>query len=439
MRLLSGLAPLVLALTPAVLSQDLYQEDLIRTVALDFHDIDWWDKLKQNGTSGANILADLTVDGVTYPDVGVRFKGNSSIFFLPPNSQKYPFNVEVDFVHTDQRLYGYKTLNLNNGIEDPTFCREVVYHNFIGRYTPTGRANHVLLVLNGESWGVYNNIQQYNKGMLRDYFANEDGPRWKCPNNPNGPGLSYKGSSKGSYDKDYELREDGGHPDPWQLLIDTCNVLTNEPLTNLDVIDAAIAIDGALWEVACENLFMDEDSYISKGADFNVYWDPLHQQMHLHQHDGNESWGVSYFGWPNGTLWELSPTYNKFDKNKPVLNRLLDVGKLRQRYFAHMRTMVEYDFRYAVLGPLLEEYKARLDPLVLADDKKIYTYQQFLDNFYQTVIIDVGGKNVPAPGLQEFVEGRRAYLLAHDKIDKPAPVIPAVFHAPANPGPADPV
>ena len=430
-------ASLIALLAAPATAQDLYQPDLIRTISLDFQDADWWDQLKSNGAGGANILADMTVDGITYPDVGVRFKGNSSLFFVPGNKVKYSFNVEIDYVNPDQEIYGYKTLNLNNGIEDPTFCREVMYHNFISRYTPTGRANHVLLELNGESWGVYINVQQYNKDLLRDYYVNEDGPRFKCPNNPNGPGLSYLGANKGPYFGAYELRESGGLADPWQLLIDTCNTLSNEPTSNVDVIDSVFAIDAAFWEVVSENLFMDEDSYISKGADFNVYWDPLHERMHLHQHDGNESWGVSLFGWPNGTLWELSPTYNKGAQNKPVLNRLLDTGPLRQRYFAHFRTMLEYDFRPENLEPLLDEYKARLEPLVLADDKKLYGFQKFLNNFEQTVIIDVGGNSVPAPGLKEFLNGRRDYLLAHPKLDRPAPQIPAVFHVPGHPDPND--
>lgn len=431
-----ALAPLLAASAPP---QDFYDESVVREVTLDFQDNNWWQLLKQNKASQTNILADMTIDGIALPDVGVRIKGNSSWFFLPQGSRKASLAIDVDFTHPEQEIWGHSTLNLNNGIEDPTFCREVVFQNAASRYSVNGRASHVHLSINGGDWGIYVNVQQYNKTVLRDHFVDEDGLRWKCPNNPAGPGLSYKGQAKSQYTNDYELTDWLGHPDPWQVLIDTCQQLDNGSLDNLDLIDERISIDTALWAVALENVFMDEDSYISKGADFQTYWDPLHQQLHLHLHDANESFGVSYFGWPGGALWDLPPLFNKTDSEKPVLHRLLDVPEVQQRYFAHVRTLLDEEFRWDVIGPLLAEYEARLDPYVLADPHKLYSYQDFKDNFTQTVVIDVDGIPVPAPGLSEFVQNRHAYLSAHNKINKPAPQIPSVVHAPERPQPGEAV
>lgn len=442
MRLLSHLLPglllvggLTAASAPA--TQDLFDDTILREVRLDFMDSDWWQKLKQGWPNGPDILADLTIDGIVYQGVGVRIKGNSSYFFLPPGSQKVSLNVTVNFTDPLLRVYGMKTLNLNNGIEDPTFCREVTYQNFIYGYSPNGRGNHVKLVLNGNGWGIYENIQQYNKDMLEEFYVNEDGARFKCPNNPNGPGLRYKGANKSAYSGAYEIHDDGDLADPWQVLIDTCDRITNEPLTNYDTIDDQFSIDHAMWTVALENLFMDEDSYISKGADFHVYWDLHEGRMHLHQHDGNESFGVSFFGWPGGTLWQLSPLHNSGDVNKPVLSRLWGIPEVKQRYLAHLRTMLNGGFDWT--GEMEDQilaYKAMIQAEVLADDKKIYSDQDFLDNFTQNVVISDGaGGTMTAPGLQLFVEGRRSFLLAHQAVKKKAPVIPAVWHTPVNPLP----
>jgi len=431
-------APLLtLALAAPGLAQDFYDDSVIREVTLDFHDNNWWVLLKQNKASQTNILADMTVDGVPLPDVGVRIKGNSSWFFLPQGSRKASLAIDVDHTHPDQDIWGHSTLNLNNGIEDPTFCREVTFQNAASRYSANGRGSHVHLSINGGDFGIYLNIQQYNKAVLAEHFVDEDGLRWKCANNPAGPGLSYKGQSKGLYQNDYELTDWMGHPDPWQVLIDACEKLDTEPLDNLDVIDDYVDIDTALWAVALENVYMDEDSYISKGADFQTFWDPHHGQLHLHLHDANESFGVSYFGWPGGTLWSLQPLYHKTDAEKPVLHRLLDVPELQQRYFAHVRTLLDEEFRWDVMGPLFADYEARLDPYVLADPHKLYSYQDFKDNFTQTVVIDVGGTFVPAPGLSEFVQNRHAYLSTHSKINKPVPQIPSVAHAPERPQPGE--
>ncbi len=248
------------------------------------------------------------------------------------------------------------------------------------------------------------------------------------------------GADKSGYTMDYELRDDGGLLDPWQVLIDTCDVVTNEPLSNYDVIDAQLSIDAAMWTLAVENLFMDEDSYISKGADFNLYWDPWEQRSHLHQHDGNEVFGVSFFGWPGGTLWELPPLYGSEKVNHPLQNRLWAILEVQQRYLAHLRTMLEESFRWDLMGPRILGYKALIETEVLADDKKIYTDQDFLDNFDQNVVIpDGAGGTMVAPGLQLFVEGRSAYLLNNVHIRRKAPIIISVWHTPTHPAPGETV
>jgi spore coat protein CotH len=174
-------------------AQDLYDPATLRTFHLQFHDANWLTLLRQNYTSETYILADLTVDNVVYPSVGVRIRGNTSYTALPPGSEKFSLKIKMDHVNPAQELQGYDTINLNNSFRDPTFCREVVYNNYVAQFIPNPRANHALVTLNGQNWGVYANVQQPDKRMLRDYFQNAEGLRIRCANNPNGPGLAYNG------------------------------------------------------------------------------------------------------------------------------------------------------------------------------------------------------------------------------------------------------
>jgi len=227
-------------------SQDLYDPATLRTFALNFHDANWLALLRQNYASETLILADLSVDGVTYPSVGVRIRGNTSYTALPAGSEKFSLKVEMDFVNAGQEIMGYDTLNLNNGFRDPTFAREVVYNNYVAQFIPNPRANNVQLTLNGQNWGVYINVQQPDKRMLRDYFANADGVRIGCSNNPNGPGLAYNGPSPSGYTV-YQVNNDGGVPDPIAGLIAVANLLSNEPLATWPNIDNLFAIDPSIW------------------------------------------------------------------------------------------------------------------------------------------------------------------------------------------------
>ncbi len=413
--------------TPAV-AQDLYDTTVLRTINLTFYDANWLDLLEQNYESQTNILADLQMDDEECIGVGVRIRGNTSYTQLPPGSVKYSLNIEVDFTDPDQDLLGYNTLNLNNGHRDPTFCREVVYNNITTRYLPNPRANHVLLTLNGENWGVYVNVQQFNKDMLRDYFEDEDGLRIKCPNDPQGPGLRYNGSSSSGYTGDYEIKDDGGLSDPWGALIDVCYAVTHGSLQNWEEIDLLFAIDPSLWSVVLENLLTDDDSYVNKGADFMTYRDPQDGRMHLLQTDANETF--------RDISW--SPTKNFNLQNRPVFSHVLDVQELRQRYFAHYRSALEV-LDWETLQTEFYALRDLIDAEVQADPKKLYTYAQFLQNFTDPVNLGGGPGGGTVVGLQQFVEERGVYLANVTELNASGPAISDVQASAELPDPSDPV
>ncbi len=416
-----------MAICAPAAAQDLYDPTVLRIFHFTFHDANWWTLLQQNYAPQTNILADLVVDGVTYPSVGVRIRGNTSYTALPAGSQKVSLNVEVDFVNANQKVMGYDSLNLNNAFTDPTFCREVAYSNFIARYLPNGRANHALVTLNGANWGVYVNVQQWNKDVLRQWFDDEDGMRIKCANNPNGPGLRWLGASPSLYTS-YEVKADGGLADPLGALINTCWWITNGSLATWQDIDNVFAIDPSTWDVALENLFSDDDSYINKGCDFVTYRDPVDGRMHLQQADGNET-----FKFPT---W--SPTRNFTSSTKPVLSRVLSVAENRQRYMAHLRAALR-EFTLANMDVEFLQHRALIDAHVQADPKKLYTYTQFVNNFTSSVTLPAGPGGGTIPGLLPFVTQRLAIMNSDPEVSAPAPSIANVHHTPAAPNPGDAV
>ena len=326
-RSIAGVA-MALAVGAAAQAQDLYDTSVLRTIDIAFVEPNWEALLRANYTSATNLLGTLTVDGVAYPNCGIRIRGNTSYTALPAGSQKFSLNVEMDTVDTAQDLMGYSSLNLNNGFHDPTFCREVLYNNYVSQFMPNPRANHVVVTINGQNWGVYNNVQQFNKTMLSTHFADTAGLRMKCANNPNGPGLRYNGATSAGY-TGYEIKDTGGLADPWAAHIAVCDAVTNgATATWASTIDSVFAIDASIWSVVFENILTDDDSYVNKGADFMTYRNPTDGRTFLLQTDANETF--------TQTNW--SPTLNFTAAAKPVLSHVLSVPELRQRFFAHYRT-----------------------------------------------------------------------------------------------------
>ncbi len=427
-RRLVFVAVLLFAASSRVRAQDLYDTTLLRTMSFHFYDADWLNLLRQNYAAQVNILADLTVDGVTYSNVGVRIRGNTSYTGLPFGSEKFSLNVELDAVDPDQALMGHSSLNLNNGFHDPTFCREVLYNNYVAQFMPNPRANHVVVTLNGQNWGVYINVQQFNKTMLSSHFPDTSGLRIKCANNPNGPGLRYNGASPAGY-TGYEIKDPGGFADPWGPLIAVCNSVTNEPLTTWQNIDTLFAIDPSIWSVVFENILTDDDSYVHKGADFMTYRNPTDGRMYLLQTDANETF----------TQVSWSPTLNFTSAIKPVLSHVLAVAELRQRFMAHYRTAMA-DLSWGYFEPRATALRNLIDAAVQDDPKKLYSYALFQDNFANTVTLPYAG---PAGGtlvgMQQFFTQRTAFLNLNAELVAAGPTIDSVQASDASPDPAEPV
>lgn len=411
-------------------AQDLYDPAVLRTFALTFAQPDWEAQLRANYVSQVPIAATLVLDGVTYPNVGVRIRGNTSYTALPAGSQKFSLKIETDFVDPAQEVMGFDDINLNNGFRDPTFSREVVYNNFVAQFVPNPRANHALVTINGQDWGVYINVQQVDKRMLRAYFEDDDGLRINCANNPNGPGLAYAGTNPASYSA-YEIQDAGGLADPVGTLIAVTNLLSNEPLATWPNIDAQFAIDPSIWSVVLENFLTDDDSYVNKGCDFMTYRDPIDGRMHLLQRDANETF--------TAVNWAVNRNFTQ--ANKPLLSRVIDdVPELRQRYFAHYRAVLPNLSWSGYFAPRFAAARALIETAVQADPKKLYSYQLFQDNFTTTVNMPLsglaGGSQI---GIQQFVDQRATFLAANAELVAQGPAISNVLASAQQPDPLDQV
>ncbi|MCB0543047.1 MAG: CotH kinase family protein [Lewinellaceae bacterium] len=392
----------------------LYDSSIIRAIYLDFSQPNYWNQLVGNYQSKTDLPATMTVDGEIYDSVGVRFKGQTS-YSQTQNSQKKSFNISTDYAISGQKLMGYKTLNLNNCFQDPSFLREVFYQKQIRRHIPAAKSNYVQLFINGENWGLYPNVQQLNKDYLKEWFFSGDGINWRADRpdgsiggGPGGGGwgdgtaaINYLGADTAAYKPYYTLKS-SGLDNPWDYLVAGCDALNNTPAAELpQVLPNFIDIDRTLWFLASEIAFSDDDSYVFKGKmDYYVYYEAETGRLTPLEYDGNSVM--------TGNLASWSAFYNANKVNYPLLNKILAVPIWRQRYLAHLRTILEEELNPAICNPMLDHYKAMIEPLVLADPKKLYSNTQF---------------NNEVNALKTFINNRRNNLLGNAEVAQTAPVI----------------
>ena len=251
--------------------------------------------------------ATLIVDGKKYPNVGVHFRGLSS-FMMVREGHKRSLNLSLDFVDPKQRLYGYKTLNLLNSHEDPTFLHTVLYLQIARNYIPAPKANFVKVVINGESWGLYVNAQQFDKIFLAESFPSSKGTRWKVKGSPGGGGgLDYIGDNIEDYKRRYEIKTDDS-PSAWKALIELCKTLNQTPLDRLEeALKPILDIDGALWFLALDNALVNNDGYWVRASDYSIFRDQK-GKFHVIPHDTNETFQSNAgFGPPGGGFGRGGP------------------------------------------------------------------------------------------------------------------------------------
>jgi len=265
----------------------LYSPDVLRTLFLEFENADWEQELADFKNTDVQVPARLVVDGNSYRDVGVHFHGTSSFMGVPDGSKR-SLVLTLDFIHRNQNLGGYRKLILLNSHEDPSFLRTVLAFEIARDYIPAPKANHVRLVINGESWGVYVNQQFFNKDFVREWFGTTKGARWKVPGSPNGRGgLNYI-EDPSAYRRIYEIKSNDD-PKAWAELVNLCKVLTLTPLEQLeDALNPLLDIDAALRFLAWENVIASGDAYYARASDYNLYKDDR-GRFHIIPYDANES------------------------------------------------------------------------------------------------------------------------------------------------------
>lgn len=388
-------------------TEGLYHEMTIDTIFLQFDQPNYWQQLTANYQPKINIAATMQFKGQTYDSVGVRFRGQTSYSFVQ-SSQKKSFNITLDWVH-DQDIEGYETFNLINGYGDASFMREVFFLNRSRHHIPSAKANWVQLYINGQNWGIYSSVQQLDRKHASEWFTERNATRWRAEKTIAGPGfgagfssLNWLGWDTTVYKNYYTIKK-WYVDNPWDDLVKTINVLNNTPSALLaDSLSNHLDIDGALWFLAHEILFTDDDSYVNKGGmDYYLYYDIGTKRLVPIEYDANSCMSSQL-----ASSW--SPFYRETSNTYPLMSKLMAVPELRQRYLAHLRTIINQSFDVESMSALIDAFAAKIQPHVFSDPKKIYTNNAFTQEI---------------PKLKQFITTRRNFIMNNAEVNRSGPVI----------------
>lgn len=147
-------------------TDDLFNSQVLQRLDLELHSSDWA-KLKENFQANTYYPADLSWNGQTVRNVGIRSRGRGS-----RNPNKPGLKIDFDEYSTKQTFLGLKSLVLDNLTQDPSGIHETVTMKFMARLgIPAPREAHVKLYVRGEFIGVYAVVEAVDKNMLARIYG----------------------------------------------------------------------------------------------------------------------------------------------------------------------------------------------------------------------------------------------------------------------------
>lgn len=297
------------------------------------------------------VHGDVVVDGDTFKDAGVRFKGNSS-YGASQRSLKHPLKFDFDQYVKNGKLRGMTTLNFSNNAMDPPQMREALaYEIFRQAGIPCSRTAFVKMYLtipgkyDKQYLGLYTMVEQVDEIFLQTHFGNHSGLLVK----PERVGaLQYLGENWDAYKERYEPKSGHKGKDAEaarQRLIEFTKLVNQADEKEFrSKIDAYLDVDSFLNFLAVNAVLANLDSFLSMGHNFYLYLNPSTNKFIFLPWDLNMAFGG--FGMAGGgeAQTDLSLMHPHSGQNK-LIERLLEMEKPRETYRTYVRKLMDSSFK----------------------------------------------------------------------------------------------
>ncbi|WP_170075801.1 CotH kinase family protein [Paraclostridium dentum] len=188
-------------------TEDVLDKNSITSIDIKIKDSDWeW--LLENATKEEYKSADVTINGETFNNVGIRPKGNSSLTSVANDSTTDRYSIKIDFgQYVDGQTYhGIRKLALNNNISDATYMKEAIsydIYNFLGIATP--EYSYTDIKINGSDWGLYLGVEVIDERFIEKNYGEISGNLYK-------PETMNMGGNKGNNGEMQRPDMDGNKP-----------------------------------------------------------------------------------------------------------------------------------------------------------------------------------------------------------------------------------
>jgi spore coat protein CotH len=227
------------------------------------------------------VTADLDFNGQTWTNIGMRFKGNSSLMSTwGSGDYKLPFKLDFDKFEDDypqidnQRFYGFEQVSFSSNWSDDSLLRERITADiFREAGVPASHtAFYAVYVDYGEGpvyFGLYTAVEVVDDTVIETQFNDDNGNVYK----PEGTGAAF---AEGSFDEESlskENNEDEADYSDVRALYDALHseTRTTDPEAWRSELESVFNADGFLRWLAVNTVVQNWDTYGQMAHNYYLY------------------------------------------------------------------------------------------------------------------------------------------------------------------------
>ncbi|TNE74504.1 T9SS type A sorting domain-containing protein [bacterium] len=339
------------------------------------------------------------------PNIGFRLRGNTS-----RQSAKKSFKIDVNEYVSGRRFYGVKSINLNGEHNDPSIMRAKLSWDLMQFLnTPTSRASHSKVFINGEYYGLYLSVEHIDDEFIAERFDNSDGNLYKClwPAD-----LTWRGDNPEEYKfmsgdrRTYELKTNEDLDD-YSGLRDFIGFL--EFSSNADFaaqVEDRLDVDGVLRWIAVDILTSNWDNYWHNKNNFYIYHDLKTNKIHFIPYDYDNTFGIAWdnVGWADQSPNSWTPT----QESRKLVTRILAIPEYKNRLYFYLDAITKDFFNVSMMENKWNSLKNLVQSAAEEDSYRTMDYGYSVDDFNRSFTESTG--NHDKYGLKPYVTERVSSL-----------------------------
>lgn len=362
------------------------------------------------------VAADVTFNGQTWTNVGLRYKGNSTLAGAwGAGSLKLGFKLNFDKFEDDypaiknQRFFGFDEMSFSSNYRDASYLHEKIAADLYREAgIPAAQTSFYAVYMDygdGPVYvGLYTAVEVIEDTMLSTQFGDDSGNLYK----PEGTGASFQAGTFAEDDFEKQSNEDAADYSDILALFEALHAdnRTTDPAAWRAGLEAVFDVDGFVRWLAVNTVIQNWDTYGTMAHNYYLYNDPASGLLTWIPWDNNEALSGGGMGWGMGRGSSDSLDHAGVTATWPLIRYLMDdpvyyaqyvvyVEDTANRVYSPDKMIDTFEKAHALIAPYVTgEAAGEVDPLL-----------ESVDAFEQSLATLIDHVNQRFTAAQAFVTG----------------------------------